>query len=211
MRIVDSNTTSVSFRLRQVPTESEVANARSLLPHPLDFDWRFTDPTISTLWRLARDLADPDEGIALLGVPSLAVRAAEREVWHGPILLLDRNTEEISESMTSLDARQFDILHDAPPESDAALVFADPPWYEAESIGFLWCAAALCRPGGHVAMGIPPIETRPGILEERARIELAAAAFGLRLSNIIASSLRYAHCPSRCLPSRRQASVLKHR
>jgi hypothetical protein len=88
-------------------------------------------------------------------------------------------------------ATPFDILRDLPPRQNAALVFADPPWYELESIGFLWCAAAVCRTGGHVAMSIPPLDTRPGIVEERLRIQVAARTFGLRFLGIAPSSLGY--------------------
>lgn len=191
MNLIDRKVTSTHIQARQVPMEPAVFRSRLRLPHPLDFDWRFTETTITTLWELARELAHPHDAIALLGVPSLAERAAEGRVWDGQMLFLDKNTPRISRLVSSLDLRVFDILRDSPPAANVALVFADPPWYEDESLGFLWCAAAICRPGAYVAMSIPPVETRPGILEERARIERAAGTIGLRLSRIIPSFLRY--------------------
>jgi len=188
---MDRKATSTHIQPSQVPIEPPAVGTRLRLPHPLDFDWRFTEQTTSTLWRLARELANPQDGTALLGVPSLAERAAESRVWDGQILFLDKNMPRISRLMTSLELRQFDILRDSPPAVNAGLVFADPPWYEAESLGFLWCASAICRLGAYVAMSIPPVETRPGILEERARIERVAKTFGLRLSHVIPSFLRY--------------------
>jgi hypothetical protein len=44
------------------------------LPHPLDFDWRFTPETIALVWQIIRHLANPGGGVALLGTPSLVVR-----------------------------------------------------------------------------------------------------------------------------------------
>lgn len=183
--------TSAQFQPSQVPIESAVVKTLLRLPHPLDFEWRFTEPTTSKLWQLARELVDPQEGIALLGVPSLAARAADSLVWEGQVVFFDKNTPDIGRSVTSLKLREFDVLRDLPPELKAALVFADPPWYESESLGFLWCASAICRPGAYVALSVPPVETRPGIKEERARIERAAMSFGLRLSRVIPSALRY--------------------
>lgn len=188
---MNHNRTSAHILPSQVSIEPVTSGARSWLPHPLDFDWRFTEATTSTLWRLARELAHPKEGIVLLGVPSMASRAAESPVWDGEILLLDKNAPRDSQSTTSLEMREFDVLRDPVPEFNTALIFADPPWYEAESVGFLWSASALCRPGGYVVMSIPPIQMRPGILEERERIDRTADTFGLRLLDIVPSAIRY--------------------
>ena len=37
-----------------------------VVPHPLDYDWRFTRPTVGLIWETIAALAAPQRGIALL-------------------------------------------------------------------------------------------------------------------------------------------------
>lgn len=161
------------------------------LPHPLDFDWRFTEPTVTNLWNLARELVGMNERIAMLGAPSLARRAMEMPVWKGPVLSLDSNAMEGVDSPARVDVIHFNISQEIPSRPEAALVVSDPPWYEEELLSFLWCATALCRVGGYIVVSIPPLDTRPGIADERLRIERAAESFGLRPMRIVPSAVQY--------------------
>ena len=188
---MDKSNNSEQMRFGFVLGEPAPLYAHFHIPHPLDFDWRFTESTTTSLWQLAHVLAESAERIVLLGTPSLAKRATEDRVWNGPVLLFDKNAAGFQKATGAVEAIEFDILHNVPSGPSAALVFADPPWYEDEMKSFLWCSAAFCRVGGHIAMSIPPPDTRPGISEERVRIEQAANAFGLRLVRIIPSALRY--------------------
>jgi len=40
-------------------------------PHPLDYEWRFTDKTAINLAKYCLSISDPGDTIGLLGVPSL--------------------------------------------------------------------------------------------------------------------------------------------
>jgi len=190
---MDNGRSGGRTRLGLVLEEPAPVYAHIQLPHPLDFEWRFTESTITSLWQLAHVLAGDREKIILLGTPSLAKRAAERPVWSGPVLLFDKNKNaaDLPNAKGRVEEIEFDILHDTPSKSNAALVFADPPWYEDELKSFLWSSTALCGVGGHVAMSIPPLDTRPGIAEERVRIEQVARTFGLRPVRIFPSVLSY--------------------
>lgn len=161
------------------------------LPHPLDFDWRFTDSTVTRLWNFARELVGIDERIAMVGAPSLAKRAMGMPVWNGPVLSLDSNAIQGADLSDRVDVIHFDISQEIPTRPEAALVITDPPWYEEELLSFLWCATALCRVGGYIMMSIPPLDTRPGIADERLRIDRAAGTFGLRPVRIIPSAVQY--------------------
>lgn len=160
------------------------------LPHPLDFDWRFTPETVSLIWGIIRDIAGANGDVALLGAPSLA-RASHLESRAGRITLLERNPLHCFSLSSQVDFVQCDVLRDPIEPSGHSIAIADPPWYEAETIGFLWAAAVLCRVGGYVAVSLPPISTRPGIEQERERIRRAAAQSGLQSLRIFEGVLRY--------------------
>jgi len=161
------------------------------LPHPLDFDWRFTIGTAEYLWNLARQLAKSSDQVILLGMTSLSTIAGKTSLWDGPITLLDRNARTGTMKPSGIRIIQNDILRDKLPNIKAPLVLADPPWYEAEMIGFLWSAASMCRSDGYVAVSIPPVGTRPEIGIERVRIDEAAARFGLLPFGLYPNILAY--------------------
>ena len=164
----------------------------SSLSHPLDFDWRFTFSTSDYLWRLAHHLTDPWQRVVLLGTPSLAVTAMTSMRWTGPIRLLERKAVDIPFVGDRIEFLSCDILRDPIQRVEGGLVIADPPWYEEETTGFLWAASYLCRAGGYVVVSMPPVGTRPAIEHERARINEAAAGFGLRSVSVFAGVLSYA-------------------
>ena len=165
---------------------------RMPLPHPLDYDWRFTPSTVVLLWQLAGVRTAPKEPIILMGVPSIAddidLRGSGR-----PVTLLERNaaTVEALRSKGQVEVIVCDVARDTLPPIDATTIVADPPWYEADTISFLWSAAAMCRTRGIVMLSLPPLGTRPSIAGERARIGEAAAGFGLELVSVHPGILRY--------------------
>src|ERR1035438_2110752 len=60
-----------------------------VVPHPLDFDWRFTRRTVDFIWEAIGDLTRRQADVALLGTPSLA--SAERPNDLGSVTLFERN------------------------------------------------------------------------------------------------------------------------
>ena len=69
------------------------------MPHPLDYDWRFTRRTASELLTRLLALANPAERVLLLGVPSVYVLAKNQRLTDR-IILLDRN-DPVGPSETS--------------------------------------------------------------------------------------------------------------
>ncbi|MDE1765554.1 MAG: hypothetical protein KGI27_04660 [Thaumarchaeota archaeon] len=53
--------------LKKIPISSKFV---SHIPHPLDFDWRFSHSTVSKLLRYLNSLTKERDRIALLGTPS---------------------------------------------------------------------------------------------------------------------------------------------
>jgi hypothetical protein len=166
------------------------ASGRPLgVPHPLDFDWRFTRTTVGLIWETIGDLVRPTAGVALLGTPSLASVARPSNI--GAVTLFERNPNHYWSLSDGITFTRCDVLRDPAPSAGNSVVVADPPWYEAETIGFLWTAATLSEAGAHILLSLAPVETRPGIREERERMMAAAAVFGLSLVRLTEGVLRY--------------------
>lgn len=170
--------------------KAQSSSARPLVvPHPLDFDWRFTRPTVGLMWETIAELASAQSGVALLGTPSLA--AAKRPTNLGAVTLFERNPNHYPTVDDGMTFACCDVLRDAIAAGTKGVVVADPPWYEAETIGFLWTASTLSGTGASVLLSLPPVETRPGIDAERERIMAAAAGFGLELVRLTDGVLGY--------------------
>lgn len=171
-------------------------NGRPLaVPHPLDFEWRFTPST-------ADDLLDTygrgREAVALIGVPTLFIRAAERGM-RGQFALFDRNPSTVSCILNTFPSSQVyvhDACYDAPPMGAFGAAVLDPPWYDPHVRGFLWTAAHTVRTGGVVRLSLPPQGTRPGIADERHSLfEWARTHLGLDLVSVEPGRLRYVSPP----------------
>jgi hypothetical protein len=160
-----------------------------VVPHPLDFDWRFTKPTVDLIWETVAALATPPSGVALLGTPSLAT--ANRPTEFGEVKLFERNPRHYRLLSNGATFTCCDVLRDPIAAGTASVVVADPPWYEAETTGFLWTASTLSAKGAHILLSLPPVGTRPGIQKERERITAAAAGFGLELVRLNMGALGY--------------------
>jgi hypothetical protein len=160
-----------------------------VVPHPLDFDWRFTRLTVGSMWETIAELAGSQRGVALLGTPSLA--SAKRPTNLGAVTLFERNPSHYRSVADGMTFACWDVLRDPIAAGTNGVVVADPPWYEAETIGFLWTASTLSGTGASVLLSLPPVGTRPGIYGERGCIMAAAAGFGLELVHLTQGALRY--------------------
>jgi hypothetical protein len=166
------------------------------VPHPLDFDWRFTRNTIEELSRTVLAIARP-ERIALLGTPSL-VPALEIETPGSSLRLFERNPLWIhplsSAGHSNLEVIESDLsLLQVPSRllGWADVVVADPPWYLAAQLAYLWAAKQLLRPGGFLLASIPPIGTRPAILLQREALNAQTESWGFSSLSIRPAALRY--------------------
>jgi hypothetical protein len=163
------------------------------IPHPLDYDWRFSDAAIQHVFDRCLDLSHLGDTVALLGTPSV-LRAAIEKGSPRQWVLLDINAM-ITDYLTTaaLDTRilQCDVTKDPLPELSASLVIVDSPWYEEHVRSFLWAACQLCAPGGHLLVSLPPVGTRPGIAHEWAQTLDWAQQLGLTLLRLEPAALPY--------------------
>ena len=123
-------------------------------PHPLDYDWRFEEPTIEGLCGM---IADSGRVLAL-GAPSVAQRL--ERLGHD-VTLVDRQPEGGVSSHVMAD---IDLLVEPMPGFDVAIV--DPPWYPRNLLHWASYAASCVGAGGTVLASAWPASTRPWAEDE---------------------------------------------
>jgi hypothetical protein len=160
------------------------------MPHPLDYDWRFSDQTVTQLLAECENMAKTGQTVALLGVPTV-LRAAHERGFDREVVLLDASGTTVDLLATCGRALKCDLLVDRLPQVVASTVVGDPPWYPDEMSAFLWSAAKICRVGGYILMSVPPIGTRPTIESERGELFAWSEQLGLKLVRLEPSALVY--------------------
>ena len=134
---------------------------RSLLPlpHPLDFEWRFTPDAARKLLGLAADMTPAGGGILLFGTPGLAVEALTFPIGRRIAFLAENNI--ITDRVFALNRATGSPLSIAfcsggLPRESADAVLLDPPWYPDFVRPMLAAAVNACRDNGVVLISLPP-------------------------------------------------------
>jgi hypothetical protein len=166
-------------------------------PHPLDFDWRYTDQTVERLLQLAASLTQPGDTIALLGTPSVYAASRTCGIDREWVLLdaCETTVRHLQATRQPGTVHVCDVSASEIPDLRAAAVVADPPWYPQHIEGFLWAATVCTRPGSAILMSLPPMGTRPGMTSERREFRRAAAAHGIQVEAIHPNGLSYTTPP----------------
>lgn len=165
-------------------------------PHPLDFEWRNTKRSVNYLTRLIlKELHTSDE-ILILGMPTLfanmcnadipqkfTIVEKNKAVTHTLKGLAQSNAKVIEADLFEIDPDQIGSF---------STVVMDPPWYEPHFQQFVWIANRCLQLGGRLIISIPPINTRPGIDEERIKWFSYCQKQGLCIENLLAGELEYA-------------------
>jgi hypothetical protein len=186
---VSKNTTSEFF------TDALPVHLNGLpLPHPLDFDWRFSSTSFPFLYNEITNRSDSPNSIMLFGAPSLYLYFLNHNSYFANISLFDAN-KQISKYLPINkrgSVNVFDAFKDEPlpePIFDAAIL--DPPWYEDHTKAFLWCASKMCKSGSILLLSTPSEGTRPGVREEWDRILNWVSNLGVTLVEKKYSVLSY--------------------
>jgi hypothetical protein len=178
----------IAIEMRQ-EAGRRVANppeGRSLLPvpHPLDYEWRFTPDASRALLDLAADLTPQGGDVLLFGTPGLAVEALSLPIDRRLFFLAEDNVVTRRVAMlnrTTGSPLSIAFCSDGLPRESADAVLVDPPWYMDFIRPMLTAAAAACRTGGVVLVSTPPAGTRPSAEEDRLSTIRLAARLGLDL------------------------------
>jgi hypothetical protein len=147
------------------PSLKQRPNAREfLLPHPLDYDWRFSRAALETLDRAIRRVRPDQPEVSCFGCPSVA-KFFRCRAWRSAIRLFDRNGSLHETGTVSWNAASDRTTMLAP-----GVVVADPPWYSNHFRQFLWAIRESCGLGADVFLAGPPVGTRPGVRLEMNRL-----------------------------------------
>lgn len=173
---------AVSIKQQAQANGSVLVEGRSLLPlpHPLDYEWRFTPDAARSLLNRAADLTSAGGDVLLFGTPGLAVEALTLPIGRRIAFLAENNG--VTDRVYALNRATGEPLSIAfcsnglPHESSDA-VLLDPPWYLDFVRPMLTAAAHACRPGGVVLISLPPDGARPSAEADRQ----ATIAFARRL------------------------------
>jgi hypothetical protein len=168
---------------RQAATNSTaVVEGRSLLPlpHPIDYEWRFTPDAARSLLNRAAGLTHTGGDLLLFGTPGLAVEALTLPIGRRIAFLAENNS--VTDRVFALNRATGEPLSIAfcgagLPRESADAVLLDPPWYLDFVRPMLAAAAHACRLGGVVLISLPPDGARPSAEADRQ----AAIAFARRL------------------------------
>jgi hypothetical protein len=165
------------------------------VPHPLDFDWRFTNGTRSLILERINRVTAGNGRVVFLGAPTL-FRTAQETPLGGRCFLIDACRESALAVPQAKQSRVIvaDLLVDDIPNLSAMALMADPPWYEEFAQAFLWVANQIVELSGNVFLSTPPVGTRPGIEQEWSRTLVFAHHLGLVLRDV-EQCLRYQSPP----------------
>jgi hypothetical protein len=161
-------------------------------PHPLDFDWRFTESTLRDFENLV-NLTNTASG-AILGAPSLYKHLSD---LGASVSLFDKNPQivEYLRSVGYSTVNEVDLTRSSEFSAQFHWGIADPPWYPEHYEGFMSAASQLIRPGGKLLLSVLPRLTRPSATSDRFFIIEAAQNLGFDLVEILPGALLYASPP----------------
>ncbi len=165
------------------------------IPHPLDYEWRFSCRASDVLLEIASDLALASDHVVMLGTPALLDRAITRRFGRATVFFGEDNlvSRHLDNRLAHTDL-PFEILGCDGIKytcDNAAVVIIDPPWYFDFIKPFLGVASALCRVGGHILVSLPPLGTRATAEMDRIQTIGFGARLGLELIRSDLGALPY--------------------
>ncbi len=184
-----SMTAKLERNLARHPSWSPLVETKLPLPHPLDFEWRFS---LSCVRQIARAIEGLEGPIGMLGTPFLAEQLGYLPCGPHRLTLFERRVEAcaaISESFPG-HIRCGDLAAYEGPDRFALLI-ADPPWYPPIIRLFLERAASMLGLGGQLWLCLPGIGARPTVASERSELAHRADLCGFALTELRPRYLRY--------------------
>jgi hypothetical protein len=154
------------------------------LPHPLEYEWRFTASTAQYLLAMATQLCTRGGSVMLLGTPSVAAMAVRYPSDRPLVFVGEENSVTSSlHGMSNAAGSRVRVFTcgQAVYGGDADVVVLDPPWYFDFIRPMLAAAALGCRVGGYLILSLPSVGTRPSAAEDRVRTIRLADRLGLEL------------------------------
>jgi hypothetical protein len=161
-------------------------------PHPVDFDWRFTNKTLADLGKYINP--SELEHVAVLGAPTLYRYLTDSGI---NAHLFDKNPYIVKHfkaagysTVTESDLFKFSNF-----STKFQWAIADPPWYIEHYYAFLKASSKLLAKEGKLLLSVLPRLTRPSAPRDRLNIIELAAKFGFDLIEVRPAVLHYASPP----------------
>lgn len=154
------------------------------IPHPADYDWRFTHASLNTIVNHSKNRFQAGSKIGLFGTSTLF----EPLTREGFDTSLFNNSKHIVSSLRKKTGSSKIFEHDLfiPLDirvNDFDVIFADPPWYPEFYCAFLSRASELMKNNGRLFLAMFPRLTRPSAEEERSKIKDMAFLMGFELED----------------------------
>lgn len=195
-QISDRNLQKFTDGILQIPKPKKLSNKKKEilpLPHPLDYEWRYTSLTRDYLIKKLSNSCQGNKSIVLIGAPTVFIDLVKRNI-DSNLFLLDYNQEMlrvISDQISSKGLLMYDVFDYSPPKLEASVILLDPPWYDAYFRSFLWTSSECSLLGSEIILSFPSIGTRPNVKKERDNIINFAASVGLEFCSIEEKSISY--------------------
>lgn len=183
-KISDDLSQSLAYQAKSLPTEQPASRSLLPLPHPLNYEWRFTSDGSRKLLDLAGQLTGPGQSIVLFGTPGVALEALAGPLDRQFIFLgEDNGVTRRLHALNTVVGNPLSILHceSGLPLSLANAIIVDPPWYMDFIRPMLAASASVCRPGGYIIASLPPGGVRRTAQEDRIKTVAFAKRHGLEL------------------------------
>jgi hypothetical protein len=168
------------------------SDRRLPLPHPLDFEWRFSNASIDLLLRKLNSIAGARGKLLFVCAPAVALRAFDAKNPRR-LIYASRMDDPVTASLMEVcgDRMEFVEVRDDLSRVDAAAALVDPPWYDDIALPLVTQALRGLEEGGGLLIGVP--DRFSGCSSARMLSSMAADArpFGLEGAYLLAGKLRY--------------------
>lgn len=163
-------------------------------PHPLNYEWRFTNESALNILNVACRSTEPNGKILLYGTPGVARASLGSGIPRSVTFLGEDN--EISRILHAENERlgshlDIQLCGSRLLLNEADAVIIDPPWYQEYIASMLTSAAIACKVGGKIHFSLAPVGTSRSVYDQRSDVIKLAHSLGLELSKIEAGALRY--------------------
>lgn len=191
--IAVSDRSPISIEFGTLSPETVEQRSKLPVPHPLDFDWRFSTLAVERLIDRFEQLGILNPRVALVGTPSLYM-PMKKSVPSTAIELFEANQVMVG-AIQALSSSALTNVHRVESlvqkENSVDVAILDPPWYPEITEPFIAQAAAMTRINGTIWIAMPPVGTRPNITREIENTIGYAKSVGLRLVKIDKDWLPY--------------------
>jgi hypothetical protein len=168
------------------------SDVRLPLPHPLDFEWRYSNATVDELLRRLNFTAGPSGKLLLVCTPALALRAVDTKNPRR-LIYASRMDDPVTVSLKEAcrDRMEFIEVRDDLSHVRAAAALVDPPWYDDIALPLVTQAVRGLEEGGGLLVGIPDRLSGCSSAPILSSIATDARIFGIECARPLPGKLRY--------------------